>query len=37
MTSQVNVDEAEVDRVQERLDYFLARAQIEAIVGREIQ
>lgn len=37
MTSQVNVDQAEVDRVQARLDYFLARAQIEAIVGREIQ
>lgn len=37
MTSQVNVDQAEVDRVQARLDYFLAKAQIEAIVGREIQ
>ena len=37
MVSQVNVDQAEVDRVQARLDYFLAKAQIEAIVGREIQ
>ncbi len=37
MTSQVNVDQAEVDRVEARLDYFLAKAQIEAIVGREIQ
>jgi outer membrane protein TolC len=37
MVSQVSVDQAEVDRVQARLDYFLAKAQIEAIVGREIQ
>ena len=36
MTSQVNLDQAEVDAVQARLDYLLAKAQIEAIVGREI-
>ena len=36
MNSQVNVDQAEVDGVQARLDYFLAKAQIEAIVGRTI-
>lgn len=36
MSSQVNVDQAEVDGVQARLDYFLAKAQIEAIVGRTI-
>ena len=36
MNSQVNVDQAEVDGVQARLDYLLAKAQIEAIVGRTI-
>ena len=36
MTSQVNLDQAEVDAVEARLDYLLAKAQIEAIVGREI-
>jgi outer membrane protein TolC len=36
MNSQVNLDQAEVDAVQARLDYQLARAQIEAIIGREI-
>ena len=36
MNSQINVDQAEVDGVQARLDYLLAKAQIEAIVGRTI-
>ena len=36
MNSQVNLDQADVDAVQARLDYLLAKAQIEAIVGREI-
>ena len=36
MDSQVNLDQAEVDAVQARLDYLLARAQIEALIGREI-
>jgi outer membrane protein TolC len=36
MQSQINVDQAEVDGVQARLDYFLAKAEIEAIVGRTI-
>lgn len=36
MTSQVNLDQADVDAVEARLDYLLAKAQIEAIVGREI-
>ena len=36
MQSQISVDQAEVDGVQARLDYLLARAQIEAIVGRTL-
>jgi outer membrane protein TolC len=36
MQSQINVDQAEVDGVQARLDYFQAKAEIEAIVGRTI-
>jgi outer membrane protein len=36
MQSQINVDQADVDRVQARLDYLLAKAEIEAIVGRTI-
>ncbi len=36
MQSQINVDQAEVDGVQARLDYLLAKAEIEAIVGRTI-
>ena len=36
MQSQISVDQAEVDGVQARLDYLLAKAQIEAIVGRTI-
>ncbi len=36
MQSQISVDQSEVDGVQARLDYLLARAEIEAIVGRTI-
>lgn len=36
LTSQVNLDQAEVDMVQARLDYLVAKAQIEALVGREL-
>ena len=30
------LDQAAVDQVQARLDYLVAKAQVEAIVGREI-
>ena len=36
LDSQVNLDQAEVDMVQARLDYLVARAQIEALIGREL-
>jgi outer membrane protein TolC len=36
LASQVNLDQAEVDIVQAYLDYLVARAQIEALVGREL-
>lgn len=36
MNSQVNLDQAAVDIVQARLDFLLAKAQIEALVGREL-
>lgn len=36
LTSQINLDQAEVDVIQARLDYLVAKAQIEAIVGREL-
>jgi outer membrane protein len=36
LASRVNVDQAAVDRVQARLDYLLAKAQIEAIIGHEL-
>ena len=36
LSSQVSLDQAEVDLVQARLDFLLAKAQIEALVGREI-
>jgi outer membrane protein TolC len=36
LTSQVSLDQAEVDLVQARLDVMLAKAQIEALVGREL-
>ncbi len=36
LVSQVNLDQAEVDIVQARFDYFVAKAQIEALIGREL-
>lgn len=36
LSSQVNLDQAEVDIVQARLDYMVAKAEIEALVGREL-
>ena len=36
LASQVNLDQAEVDIVQARFDYLVAKAQVEALVGREI-
>lgn len=36
LSSQVNLDQAEVDVVQARLDYQVAKAEIEALIGREL-
>jgi outer membrane protein TolC len=36
LASQVNLDQAEVDIVQARFDYLVAKAQVEALVGREL-
>lgn len=36
LQSQANLDQAQVDLVQARYDYLVARAQIEAIVGRRL-
>lgn len=36
LTSQENLDQAEVDLVQTRLDYLIARAEIESLIGREL-
>jgi outer membrane protein TolC len=36
LTSQVSLDQAEVDIVQARLDFLVAKAELEALVGREI-
>jgi outer membrane protein TolC len=36
LASQENLDQAEVDRVQSYLDYLVAKAQIEALIGREL-
>lgn len=36
LISQVALDQASVDRVQARLDYLVAKAQIEALIGREL-
>jgi outer membrane protein len=36
LASQVNLDQAEVDIVQARLDYLTSKAQIEALIGREL-
>jgi outer membrane protein len=36
LTTQVSLDQAEVDIVQARLDFLLAQAAIEALIGREL-
>ncbi len=36
LVSQVNLDQAEVDIIQARLDYLVAKAEIEALIGREL-
>ena len=36
LTSQVSLDQAGADIVQARLDYLVAKAQIEALIGREL-
>ncbi|RMH13495.1 MAG: TolC family protein [Gemmatimonadetes bacterium] len=36
ITSQIALDQARVDLVQARYDYLLARAELEAILGREL-
>jgi outer membrane protein TolC len=36
LTSQVSLDQTEVDMVQARLDFLVAKAQIEALIGREL-
>jgi len=36
LTSQISLDQAEVAIVQARFDYLVAKAQIEALVGREL-
>lgn len=36
LVSQVNLDQAEVDIIQARLDYLIAKAEIEALIGREL-
>jgi outer membrane protein len=35
-TSQANLTQADVDLIQARFDYLVARAQVEALVGREL-
>jgi outer membrane protein TolC len=35
-TSQANLTQAEVGLIQARFEYLIARAEIEAIVGREL-
>ena len=36
ITSQVNLMQAEVDRISARYDYHIARAELEALLGREL-
>jgi outer membrane protein TolC len=36
LTTQVSLDQAAVDLVQARLDFLVARAQLESLVGREL-
>jgi outer membrane protein TolC len=36
LTSQISLDQAEVDVVRARFDFLVAKAQIEALIGREL-
>jgi outer membrane protein TolC len=36
LTSQETLDQAEVDLIRARLDFLVARAQLEALVGRAL-
>ncbi|MBE0594640.1 MAG: TolC family protein [Gemmatimonadales bacterium] len=36
LTAQISLDQAEVDIVRARFDYLVAKAQIEALIGREL-
>ncbi|HSG80632.1 MAG TPA: TolC family protein, partial [Gemmatimonadota bacterium] len=36
LASQISLDQAEVDIIQARLDYLVAKAEIEALIGREL-
>lgn len=36
LASQISVDQADVDIVRARFDYLVAKAQIEALIGREL-
>lgn len=36
LASQISLEQAEVDIVRSRLDYLVAKAQIEALIGREL-
>lgn len=36
LASQVNLDQAEVDIIQARLDYLVAKAEIETLIGRQL-
>jgi outer membrane protein TolC len=36
LTSQVTLDQAEVDLIRARLDFLVARAQLEALIGRTL-
>jgi outer membrane protein TolC len=36
LASQISLEQADVDIVRSRLDYLVAKAQIEALIGREL-
>jgi outer membrane protein len=36
LTSQITLDQSEVDYIRARLDFLVARAQLEALLGRSL-
>ena len=36
LVAQANLDNSEVSIIQARLDYLVAKAQVEALIGREL-